>query len=161
MFLTYICEAHGEFEMRGGNTPCPTCSVDMKRVYQPPTVHKQFDRRGDGNIPHYAGRPRIIEDRQGGGKVSIQSDVGGYRPMVTHTARCPNENAMRNVAVLAEFAYGTRLNCECGYQWIHNAATASDPLVEGVEESFRPKHYFFMNPDDPRPTQYTDPERGA
>lgn len=161
MFLTYKCEAHGEFEMRGGNTPCPNCSVEMKRVYQPPTVRKQFDRRVEGNIPDRAGRARV-QGRMGGGKASIQSDVGGYRPMITHQGFCPKEQRYRNVAVLAEFTYGKRVNCEgCSYVWIHQEATAANPLIEGINEAYRPRKMFFMGKDAPTPAHFPEAERGA
>lgn len=125
---------------------CPTCLGDAPRLlssrfaFAGGQVQLGGSNLAESRVPlaDRPGRPKFI-DRAAGGKGYRVEETGGYRPAVTHTAKCPKCNRRRNVAVLGKFPYGVRLNCEaCSYQWIHQAATADSPLLEGVNSRYRP-----------------------
>ncbi len=95
-------------------------------------------------------------DRIGGGK-AVRTPEGGYRPALTHNVVCPQCKRRRNVAIVNMTAWGPRPMCEaCGYTWLHDAATASDPMFEGVNDSYRPSTTFAG-----RFSGYQRPERAA
>lgn len=164
--LEYRCPEHGDFEKfirRAGESataPCPSCSSESKRVYSAVrAIRRQYDRQVDGEFGSTS-RPKTMK-RAGGGVAVMNPETGGYRPAITHNTVCPKEGKWRNVAVLGEFSYGRRVNCEaCGYVWIHQDSTAANPLRAGVDETYRPPRRVFMDGTD-RGGKYESPERGA
>jgi putative FmdB family regulatory protein len=163
----YVCDHDGSFEAfrkvgDGASAPCPTCGATSARTFAATrfVIERAYDQAIDGEFPN-ADKPEVVA-RAGGGVAIKNKDNGAYRAAVTHNTQCPKENKWRNVAVLGEFPYGKRLNCEaCGHLWIHQEATAPNPLKPGVDESARPGKSFYMSPDVPLCSGYTEPERGA
>ena len=160
----FTCSSHGKFEAysRVGGTPtCPVCGSPSERVFAVGHLTyggRPYDQSVDGRYPN-RDKPREI-NRPGGGKAR-QTSTGGYRPMLTHSTICPKEKRWRNVAVLGAFPYGKRLACEaCDYTWVYDGATTDRPLVNKVEEAYRPPRRIFMNPSVPL-GGYVAPERGA
>ena len=149
-----------EVLVRGVNTTplaCGTCGATAEKL--PSLFHARGVEVPEGippvKVPH---RPKYVS-RMGEG-VAYKNEYGNYRPALTHTARCPQEKRRRNVAVLGELPYGLRLNCEaCGYQWIHQEKTASDPLIKGYDATLALGKKFsgLVSPGD----QYVAPERGS
>lgn len=141
-----------------GPFACPTCGEVAKGLFPsavtfvsvdpwvaPPDLLDKVSRHA----------PKVIK-RAGSGK-AVRTAEGGYRPMLTHTAKCPKCNRRRNVAIMNEVAAGVRPMCEaCGYTWIHHAATASDPLLEGYDRELAPSQSFAGSFSG-----YQAPERGA
>lgn len=126
-----------------GPSACPTCGDDARRVWN------GFAFRVQGDVvlePAYSTKaktsdPEVIE-RMGGGR-AVKTKDGGYRPALTHTAKCPKCARRRNVAIVNQLPEGPRLMCEgCGYTWIHGASTASDPLLKGFDPALRPGKVF-------------------
>lgn len=144
-----------------GPFACTDCGEDAKRAWS----GFKFTVQGEQYIePPYVGTvgrdaPAFIE-RMGGGRAAKTSD-GGYRPALTHTAKCPKCARRRNVAIVNDLGpYGVRPMCEaCGYMWVHQEATASDPLLEGYDATLRPrKHYSRLAPTG---SGYEQPERAV
>lgn len=128
-----------------GPFACPECGELARRAWDTPfAVQVQPDAYVDPNPYNpYAKRsdPAFI-DRAGGGKAAKTADHG-YRPALTHTARCPECARRRNVAIVNQLPWGPRLMCEaCGYTWIHDEATASDPLRKGFDAALRPGRHW-------------------
>lgn len=161
----FACPTHGKFEAyrRGAaqSAPCPSCGTDAEKVFaltHLAPADKPYDQQVDGHFPN-AHKPKVI-DRAGGGKAA-QTHTGGYRPMVTHSTICPSESKWRNVAVLGQYPYGKRLNCEaCGYVWIYNGANTDRPLHNEVREEYRPARRIFMDSSVSLHSGYIAPERG-
>lgn len=146
--------------MRGASAPltCKECGEAGEKV---PSL---FTARGvevpEAYVPPKPKKGKAKYIKRMGGGVAYQNEYGNYRPALSHIAKCPQCARDRNVAILGEFPYGKRLNCEaCGYQWIHQEATASDPLREGYDSRLSPghKHSYHVTPGD----QYQHPERGV
>lgn len=150
-----------EVFVRGASAPltCKECGQTAEKI---PSV---FSVRGvevpeavPETLPNQRRRPKYI--KRAGDGVAYKNSRGNYRPAISHHTRCPNEKRQRNVAVLGTFPYGLRLNCEaCGWQWIHQEATAPDPLVQGIDRQLSPGQKFsaYVAPGD----RYEAPERGA
>lgn len=134
----YVCDAHGEVELlrkaggRDNPAPCPSCGDEMPRTQHTTHVVRAYDPRLDGTQnSRYA--PEVIE--QSGGRVVKQAN-GNYRHGLTHNTYSPKLKRNVNVAVVATMPGGRRrLNDEFGNQWLHEAATAPEPLREGIDRS--------------------------
>lgn len=150
-----------EVFVRGASAPltCKECGDVAEKL--PSVFHAR-----NVEVPEYEPEKRVSRNRpkyikRMGGGVAYKNEFGNYRPAITHHTRCPQEKRQRNVAVLNDLpGLGLRLNCEaCGYQWVHQEATAPDPLVLGIDTSLSPGQKFsnYVAPGD----QYVAPERGA
>lgn len=123
--------------------PCPHCGEPADKVFSSSGMNMHVTVTPDQEAPYVKpaslpGAPSVI-GRQGGGRAVLNKDTGGYRPALTHHTRCPEEKRQRNVAVLGQMPWGLRLNCEaCGYVWLHDEATAPDPLLAGYERELTP-----------------------
>lgn len=133
----YRCESGHSFEAlrkaggRGDPAPCPDCGGEAApqfstflspHAYDTQVEGKQFDKN----------RPEHVR-RGGGGGGMMNKETGGYRPTLTHNTECPRHKAWTNVAILTKTQYGQRIEGECGCQWVHQAATASSPLIKGTK----------------------------
>ena len=113
------------------------CGGETTPIFSVPRIIMPFDQ---GPIGTTKNRPAF--KRHGDG-VAALTKSGGYRPAVTHMATCPKCARRRNVAVLASFNYGQRVECEaCNHQWIHHASTAADAMERGHDSALRPGKMF-------------------
>ena len=162
----FQCDEHGKFEafkrIKGPSTaPCPYCGQDAEKVFSITTMtfNREYDQSIDGVFPN-AGKAEVM-NRGGGGKAVQVKETGAYRPVVTHSTKCPKENKWRNVAVTSAMAGAVLVTCEgCDYSWLHRSSDAADPLLEEVVEAYRPGITFNMNPDLPMRSGYQAPGRG-
>lgn len=151
-----------EVFVRGASAPltCKDCGEAAEKI---PSLFNavivDYVETPKEKMPNQRAKPKYVQ-RMGGG-VAYKNEYGNYRPAITHHTRCPKEGRQRNVAVLNDLpGVGLRLNCEaCGWQWVHQEATAPDPLIQGIDTRLSPgkKYSAHVAPGD----QYIAPERGA
>ena len=141
--------------------PCPSCGGTASRQFTAPnfTHSRPYDQAVDG-VMAYDGKDEMT--RKGGGKAVRVKETGGWRAAVTHHTKCPKCNKLRNVGIMTEELGAKLVACEvCDYSWLHRASDAEVPLMDGVDESYRPGKTFHMSPDSRMTSGYTAPERAG
>ena len=133
---------------------CPTCGEEAERLLSTFAVRSGPESQREAPV-RFGNRPQWL-NRAGGGKAYLKDKL--YYLALTHNAKCPQCARRRNVAITADLPWGKRCICEaCGYTWIHQEETASDPMFEGVNDMYRPARHFSR--EVPSGTGYR-PERG-